>query len=238
MKTLVEEILNLDGSNENSGVISFVGAGGKTTIMFSLAKELRRKGKKILVTTTMAIYNPEKYDYYFLKNIDPSFKANKGTITILGDRVLDSKLRGVSSQYIDYISSLDIFDFILVEADGSKKKPIKAPRIDEPIIPKSTEKTIGLIGMDSLDRAINHGNVHRPELFLHIVGKKLEDKIEDKDIVKLVLDSNGLFKNSQGQRILILNKVTTSKLDTANKLKRKLEKDIDKIFIVMRDEKN
>lgn len=227
----MDNILKALASSKKGEVISFVGAGGKTTSIFALGRELKAQGKRVLITTTMAIYDPKEYDYYFLKHIEDKFKPKEASITILGDRVLDSKLRGVTREYIDYIGSLDIFDLILVEADGSKMKSLKAPREGEPLIPLSTTKTVGLIGMDSLGKTLDEENVHRVEIFIQLVGKKLGEKIEVKDIVKLVVDPKGLFKNSLGEKILILNKVSLDKIDQALEIKNILEKDLNNIFI-------
>ena len=43
----------------DGGVISLVGAGGKTSLMFKLAHELSRTGGSVLTTTTTKILEPE-----------------------------------------------------------------------------------------------------------------------------------------------------------------------------------
>lgn len=218
---------------ESREIISFVGAGGKSTTMFKLAEELKSKDKKVLISTTTAIYNPiDNYDYYFLRDVGEKFLPENGTITILGESVLDSKLRGVSRDKLDEIYRSNIFDFILVEADGSKRKSIKAPREGEPIIPKSTTKTIGLIGMGCLGENINDENVHRSDLFLKITDKSPGDIIEEMDIIKLVLHPNGLFKDSLGEEILILNKCTEDKLEILKDIKKKLIKKQFKAILI------
>ncbi|MDO8941850.1 MAG: hypothetical protein Q7U75_01630, partial [Desulfobacterales bacterium] len=42
------------------GVISLVGAGGKTSLMFRLAQELSAGGETVLTTTTTRIFMPEE----------------------------------------------------------------------------------------------------------------------------------------------------------------------------------
>ncbi len=54
MNTSLIDILKL----KSQGVISIIGAGGKTSLMFSLAKELSKSGKKVLTTTTTKIFMP------------------------------------------------------------------------------------------------------------------------------------------------------------------------------------
>lgn len=190
---------------QNVEVVSFIGGGGKTTTMFELGKELKKINKKVLITTTTAIYNPEEgYDYYFLKDID-SFNPREGSITIFGDRVEKKKLFGDSPEKIDDIFKRNIFDYILIEADGSKRKPIKGHAHYEPVIPKQTTHTIGIIGLDSLDEEIK-GIVHRPEIFTKIINTKYSDIINEETIVRYVLNPKGIFKETQGKRVLILNK--------------------------------
>ncbi len=212
--------------NPKGETISIVGAGGKTTTMFSLSSELKEKNKKVLITTTTAIYNPENgYDYYFLGDIEEDFIPKAGSITVLGNNVENGKLKGVSPELIDRINKKNLFDFILIEADGSKGKPIKAPRENEPVIAKSTTKTIGIIGIDSIGKVVNRENVNRIEYFCNISGKDEGDKIEAVDVVSLTLDPNGLFKNSCGEKILLLNKCKGENLPQIRWIRERLKQE-------------
>src|SRR5690606_8203409 len=87
--------------------------------------------------------------------------------------------------------------------------PIKAPGAHEPVISKHTTITLGVIGLDSIGTIINDGNVQRSELFKKIVGEEV--KVVDSDaIIRLVYNENGLFKNSKGRKVLLLNKADSS----------------------------
>ena len=44
----------------NGGVVSLVGAGGKTSLMFKLARELSMAGEPVLTTTTTKILEPSR----------------------------------------------------------------------------------------------------------------------------------------------------------------------------------
>jgi probable selenium-dependent hydroxylase accessory protein YqeC len=189
-------------------VLSFVGGGGKTTTIFKLGQELKALGKKVLITTTTAIYDPEEgeYDYYFLGDYEGDFYPKEGSITILGREVRQGKLWGLSLANMDRTILQGLFDFILIEADGAKNKPIKAMASHEPVVSKYSTKTFGIMGMDCLGKPIE-SIVHRPELFVDIVGKDFQQKVDQKDVVKIVLHPRGLFKAAIGDKILILNKV-------------------------------
>ncbi|WP_353094531.1 selenium cofactor biosynthesis protein YqeC [Tissierella praeacuta] len=202
----IHRIMKID--IEKREMISFVGGGGKTTTIFQLAKEFTNLNKKVLISTTTKIGVPleDEYDYFFLKDIKRNFNPQNPSITILGWETKDKKLIGISPENADEIFKTGIFDIILIEADGANRKPIKAPASHEPVVPICSTKTIGVIGLDSLGKKIDGDTVHRSELLKEITGEKSLDIIDEETIVKLVLDKNGIFKNSYGHRILLLNK--------------------------------
>lgn len=201
----------LDLDIDKGEVISFVGGGGKTTTLFGLAKELKELNKKVLITTTTAIYNPKErdYDYYFLKEMG-DFSPKDGSITIFGDRVEDEKLWGVTSWKVEEIMKRKIFHFLLIEADGAKGKPIKGHASYEPVIPESTTKTIGIIGLDALEKKIED-IAYRPEKFAEITNSEYGKIIDEEILVKYILNPEGLFKGGRGTRILLLNKAYNEK---------------------------
>lgn len=207
----------LDINLQKKELICFVGAGGKTTTMFKLARELKSLGCKVLVTTTTAIFKPteEEYDKLIiiksLKLKDFS-NINKGTVTVLG-RVIskENKLLGLDKMFIEKLYNSRLFDYILVEADGSKQKSIKAPASYEPVLPCNATKVVGLIGLDCIGRKIEDGNVHRPEIFCQITDSNIDEIIDEEKILKIVVSDNGLFKNTTQycSKYLILNKCDT-----------------------------
>lgn len=193
---------------KNKGMISLVGGGGKTTTMFKLGEELKKEGYRVLLTTTTAIGEPKtkEYDYYFIGEIAKDFIPTEASITLYADEKNKNKLYGGDTKYLDKLLEDNKFDFIVVEADGAKMLPIKAPNKTEPVIPSKNTHTIGIIGIDSLGKKIGE-IVHRPELFLKIISEdNLEIKLETKHIVKLILDEEGIFKNSKGEKIIFINK--------------------------------
>lgn len=198
--------------------ISFCGGGGKTSTLFALAKELKSRNLKVLVTTTTSIFYPhEDYDDIFLLDEFLKLRIDKwqpeaGSVTVLGTYVNDEdKLKGISKEYADELYRNNIFDAILVEADGSKRKPIKAPDAHEPVIPECSTAVVGVIGFDCYGKPIGPEWVHRPHLLAGIAGRIEGDVIDSEVIQKLVLSSEGLFKScpAHAQKIVFINKVET-----------------------------
>jgi probable selenium-dependent hydroxylase accessory protein YqeC len=223
-----------DGLNiKKKDFISIVGAGGKTSVMFQLAKECKDKNLKVFVTTTTKIYYPTEdfIDNIFLLNkerIDIT-KIKNGTITIIGEYIsTENKLIGVDKSFIDEIYRRNIFDLIIVESDGAKRKTIKAPNYNEPLIPSLTTKVIGIIGVDAIGMLLNNKNVHRVDEFSSVTGTKIGEIISNNSIKKLVVSKDGLFKNSpkNTEKILILNKADDKELQIkACKLLRSIAKE-------------
>ena len=201
--------LNIDLNKEN--IISVVGGGGKTTSIKVLSKELKDLGKKVLIATSTGIFIPERddYDNLFIGSLPSDFNPMVGSITYYAEKTDDIKLKTRDISLIDEIIERNIFDVILIEADGSKGLPIKAPAAHEPVISKHTTITLGVIGLDSIGTIINDDNVHRSELFKKIVGEEVK-VVEPDAIIRLVYNENGLFKNSKGRKVLLLNKADSS----------------------------
>lgn len=214
----IYDVLNIDIASKQRYLISFVGGGGKTSTMFKLANELKAAGKSVLVTTTTAIFFPCKtsYDYFELTNdkkpVQIQHDLRSGSIYLLGRKISkDNKLLGLQLQDISALYEMEKFNYILVEADGSKGRPIKAPAEHEPVVPTNTTKTVGIIGLDVINKAIKDEWVHRSNIFSNLCEKPVGDLIDTKTIVKLIVHNKGLFKNSplDAEKYLILNKADT-----------------------------
>ena len=203
LKTLLE-------LNECS-VVSVVGAGGKTSFLFSLAEELRLKFK-VLVTTTTNIYVPQRkqYDFIAVENektlVEEYCQSKRKGIYVLGKLInSENKLQALSD--IKLTSILKYFDYVLIEADGSKRKPIKGWNDTEPVISGNTTATIGILDIQVLGKEINEDLVHRVDKFLELTGAHRNQLIEFGHLEAVVFSSKGLFKNAAGNKILFINKV-------------------------------
>lgn len=219
-------------------ILSIVGAGGKTTMMFKLAEELRFSNK-ILVTTTTKIYTPQLNQYDFIctdkKNFLKYSNMKENGIYVLGlGRNEENKILGLGFKELADLAPH--FDYILIEADGSKKKQLKGWNEFEPIIYGKTTKTVGIIDIQSLGMVVKEDNVHRSEIFSEITGAEQGDTVKLKHLLKLIINPLGLFKAALGEKILYINKVETpNDLILAKSLAKEInlnhEKLLDKVLI-------
>jgi len=202
MKTL-QEIFDLDKGD----VVSVVGSGGKTTLMFQLGKELKSQ-YRVLLTTSTKIVNPadENYDYIYTsiedyKN-DKTSKKNGVTVLSKGISYENNKLLGIDDKDLEFV--IEYYDLVVIEADGSKKLPLKGWKEHEPPILNRTNKTIGIIPINVLGQKISEEIIYGYEEFKKFVSN---GDIIDKEVVgRICFSKNGIFKNSKGKLYLYINK--------------------------------
>lgn len=221
----------LDIDLNKDKVITVVGAGGKTSTIFELGNELSNLNKKTIITTTTHM----KLDKDFLL-IDEDFNIEnlkkilqKNNLIKIGKKESDYKVNRLDEDTLK--RCIDISDFLLIEGDGSKRLPLKAPKDNEPVIIQETDLVIGLIGFDSLDKKIEE-TCHRPELVSKLLHKNIKENINIFDLVEIIKNKNGLKKNVNCKYKVIINKV--DKLEYLDKCKKIaqlcLEFKIDVIF--------
>lgn len=181
LKSNFIEALQLDLKSQK--VLAFVGAGGKTSCIFQLADELIQFGKRVIITTTTHMYRPKKYGVLD-ENKEKILKMLEiYNIAIVGIELGQAKISGVSED--TFIWLLDQADYILVEADGSKRLPLKVPNNYEPVLPPVTDEVVILAGLSGLYKPVNEV-CHRYELAAKILNSKGGHKVTPKDIALLI----------------------------------------------------
>lgn len=139
-------------SMEEPLLLSIVGAGGKTTVMQHLAKELSAVGKRIIITTSTHIYRPSGQEIYdSARAIKASGALDGAGIAVVGRESAGGKLEGLSVEEISGL--LCCADAVLVEADGAKGMPLKSPAAHEPCIVPGSTHVIICAGLDCVGKS-------------------------------------------------------------------------------------
>ena len=184
-------------------VVALVGGGGKTTTMFAIAYEAANLGYKVILTTTTRIFAPAptpKIDTVLQPNMNVLGSAVKNSfktcsIVVAGFGLTsDRKIIGVDQDSTDLLLETGA-DIVLVEADGANRKPFKAPRVDEPVIPKLTTLVIPVVGVDCLHKPLNKENVHRPEVVSRLTGARDNELVNPAMVATVLLHPDGYRKN-------------------------------------------
>lgn len=192
---------------ERGELISLVGGGGKTTTLFTLGEQLA--GTTVLTTTTK-MGADQSSGYPVL--IDPSDDELQAELAA-SNRALawkfsdDRRAIGVSGQRCN--EWFAIADNVVVEADGSRKRPFKAPAQHEPVIPSKTTLMVACIGVSAFGQPIE-SSCHRPELVATLADCAVTDLLTPTRAAAVLVNANGSKKGlSVGARFVVaLHRVT------------------------------
>lgn len=179
------------------GVTALIGGGGKTTLMYTLAEKLRHRGT-VVVTTSTHIQRPEQYPVLTAADDVAAALAEHGAVCVASESP-EGKL---CAPALSFEALAALADFVLVEADGSKRLPLKAHAPHEPVIPVNARRIIYVVGADGFGRPIRQV-CHRPERYAALCGAA-----ED-DLVTPALEAKVLHAEGYDTGWVYINKVET-----------------------------
>lgn len=238
---------------KNKQVVSFVGGGGKTTSMFRLANELVAQGKRVVTTTTTRIFAVQiQLAPQVLRIETKDWGENEGWkklstairealvkyphVLVIGATTEQGKALGVDPALVDRIIELDEVDAVLVEADGSRMRPFKAPGEHEPVVPLCTTLLVPIVGIDAVGKTLEDAHVHRPERISILAGIPHATILTAEHVAAVIGNAQGGLRNKPGRArvIPLINKVESrEQLSNAYKIAELLLKndEIDAVAI-------
>jgi probable selenium-dependent hydroxylase accessory protein YqeC len=199
-------------------LIAIVGGGGKTSLLFALAEELRSRGSRVITSTTTKIRYEEALQApsaMFIGSEPRWLDRVRGAVQGSGHlfvsrKSLDSgKVEGIDSRVANQLFEESLSDYLILEADGSAGKPVKVPASHEPVIPSATTLTVALMGLEALELPFSAETVFRGELFSRMTGIDPGEDLTPGILAKVFLDPAGLFRGTppSAKRCVFLNKL-------------------------------
>ncbi|MFC1503467.1 selenium cofactor biosynthesis protein YqeC [Pseudomonadota bacterium] len=218
-------------------IISLVGGGGKTSTAFWLAQEFKKRGHCVLVSTTTKMYlpAPEQADYFICADNNNSeekpettllsrlqnqvsepaitfcfqneVEPNNGKMT--GNTKEQIKVSGITPNLVKQLKSTSPFTVFIIEADGAKCLPIKAPSGHEPCIPINSDMVIGVTGAEIIHTQACPERIHRWNTFSALTQCSEGDEIDHRILCRLIEHPHGMFKQAPDHavKIWLINKV-------------------------------
>jgi molybdenum cofactor cytidylyltransferase len=106
---------------------------------------------------------------------------------------------------------------LLVEADGSRRRPLKAPAAHEPVIPAWANTVVVVAGLSGLGQPLSPEWVHRPEMFSRLTGLAPGDPVSADGLRRLLTHPQGGLKSipDTARRLALLNQAGTPELQAA-----------------------
>ncbi len=198
-------------------IISLVGGGGKTTLMFAIAHEIETADDRVVTTTTTRIFAPSSAETFLIVEADEEklfsrlsrALENHNHVTLAAFRLPGGKLKGISPETVDRLAASKLVPYIINEADGSARKPLKAPNATEPVIPESTTLVIAVVGVDALGCPLTEDKVFRPEIVSRLTGLESRAPVTENTIAVLLTHTEGIAKGTPAHARIIpfINKI-------------------------------
>lgn len=167
-------------------VVCAVGGGGKTSFVHTLADELCRMGKRVILTTTTHMEWPEDTSCVASEIEEIKKHLDRDGFVIAGTHPCGHRMSGVSEEVFAKMQFL--CDAMVIEADGAKRRPLKAPDVSyEPVLPPNTTITVVIGGLNAIGRPIEQVCFRLPQV-QRIVGEDILRLLTPEDMAKILTE--------------------------------------------------
>ncbi|MFO7693762.1 MAG: selenium cofactor biosynthesis protein YqeC [Vicinamibacterales bacterium] len=220
--------------------IAFVGAGGKTTAMFNVARAMA----PAIATTTTHLGDAQSVlaDCHIVWEAgtpvaDLRLLERGGVVLLTGGLDPDTgHLSGLSAPQWTALRRWCALHrrALLVEADGSRQRPLKAPAPHEPAIPDSVDAVVVVAGMLGCGLPLDADHVHRPDRFAAISGCRPGDPVTPEALAAALTHADGGLRNIPpgAGRAVLLNQADTPALQAlAGLVGRRLRTAYDAVLV-------
>ena len=203
-------------------IVALVGGGGKSTLLSALG-EFHGRGTVLTTTTKMGSDQIGGANLLIRPSEKELSKAlDKTSPLLIWDRIDGEKAFGVDPSLPE--SWLPKAVRVIVEADGARRHPAKAPAPYEPVLPLGVTTVIAVIGADAIDRVIED-QCHRPLRVAAVVNCSPYERLTPKRAAVLLLDPNGSKKGLEPEMrfVIAITKVSPENQDLVEQLVEELQ---------------
>jgi molybdenum cofactor cytidylyltransferase len=222
--------------------IALVGAGGKTTALFQVARQL---DPPVLVTTTthLGVWQLALADRHIVIGGGGDIAGGLGQLSpemiLITGKIHRDRAAGLNGRSLVLLCKLADRGRlpILIEADGAKRRPLKAPADHEPVIPPFSTDVVVCAGLSAIGRALSPRWIHRADLFSELSGLPIGANITAAAIARVMTHPQGGLKSipDQARRVALLTQADTDRLQAqAHVIARSLIRSFDSVVISSR----
>ena len=135
---------------EKGHVVSLVGGGGKTTLLYAFARHCAAKGWRVLVSTTTHIRQPG--ENYAADEAALASLWAAGQYAVAGVPAEQGKMTALPPEQLTcWMAQADM---VFLEADGAKRMPCKVPAAHEPVLLPESDIVLAVAGLSALGRPL------------------------------------------------------------------------------------
>jgi probable selenium-dependent hydroxylase accessory protein YqeC len=195
----------------SGSVVAFVGAGGKSGAILAVAGELKQAGMTVLAapTTKMLLSEADRIGPLVTSENDGDDLRSKTEealvgapgVVVGGGLISKNRVDGLAPERVSGLVSLA--DVVLIEADGSRRRPIKGTAEHEPAIPDDATLVVAVGNVRALGTPVDEEHVHRPGVFSDLTGIGPGQSITSKAFAR-ALAQGSLARVPEGARVAAL----------------------------------
>lgn len=219
--------------------VAFAGAGGKTSMMFALAGEL--PPPVVLTTTThlgawQAQFAETHHILAFPDSLQKFDEFDVRSVLLTGPVDVNERLTGLDGQILQAVHQYCAArgHSLLIEADGARQKPLKAPADYEPVIPSWVDHVVVMAGLSGLGKTLDANSVHRPEMFANIADLKPGEEIRVEHLVRVLGSALGGLKGipeGAGRSLFLNHAEGEVRMAQGARIARELCKIYDRVLV-------
>lgn len=198
--------------------LAVTGAGGKTSTLFWLARELRQTYPTVILTTTthLGAWQVQGGDAHQIVTDAQDFDLPPGVVVVTGPPRTERRYGGLAEAALERL--LERADRqqipLLVEADGARLLPLKAPAEHEPAIPQFIDHVVVCAGLSGLGQPLTAEWVHRAPQFARLAEMAPGELITPQAVSRVLMHPQGGLKNipAAARRSLLLTQAASVEL--------------------------
>lgn len=195
-------------------LVAAVGAGGKKTALSRLLEEGEARGKTVGYTTTTHTPPLDRLQTVILAPDElPGGLPREPVLGFAAERVVDpnradAKVRGYEPAVVDGVDEAGRFDWLLVKADGARRREFKAPGPAEPQVPSRATVVLVLASVAAVGEPLTDAAVHRPERVAALTATDLGDEITPETVSRVLASPDGGLRDvpTDARAVPVINK--------------------------------
>lgn len=192
---------SFDFLTQRGRVVSLVGGGGKSTLMYFLAQTCARQGKQVLVTTTTNIFKPHPSIHAHSAEEIQALWA-QGSMAVIGTPISGKdKFQAPDPALLGW--AMERADTVFIEADGSKHYPIKVPRAGEPVILPECDTVLAVMGLSAIGKSLKNAAFRMPEV-TKLLGQEEDHILTEEDAARIMASSFGGRKDVADRKFCVI----------------------------------
>jgi probable selenium-dependent hydroxylase accessory protein YqeC len=195
----------IDALGAHSGIVCAVGAGGKKSALYQLARE--HTGRFALTATVHTTVFPD--DLPVEAVIDEAAALRDRVLSVDASRSVayvcpstkPGRFAGVPADAIRLLHDSGGFAATFVKADGARMRWIKSPAEGEPVLAGGADLVIPVVSAKAIGEPLSERVAHRMDRVTAVTGVVPGETLTPEAVGRLLASDEGSLKGTAGTRV-------------------------------------